>query len=69
MDDVSLLNEIERLEGYNRAYKTEEFDLKECVKKLPEILAIDGALFVGIDCRCRAIGVIVDKCRDSLIFL
>lgn len=60
MDNTTLSEEVKRLAGYCRVYKTEEFDLKKCVKNLPEILAIDGALLVGMDCRCRAVGVIVD---------
>lgn len=60
MDAETHKTEVERLGKYNRAYQIEEFELLELSDNLPGILDIDGALMAGIDCKCRAVGVIVD---------
>lgn len=62
MEETSILEEIDkRLVPYKKAYRLQPFPMIDMEDDaLRGIAAIDGAIFVDLDCKCHAAGVIVD---------
>lgn len=60
MDNETLQHELDNLGSHNRAFRLKYKDLKDVVEGFESVLAIDGAIIAGIDCRCHAVGTIVE---------
>lgn len=60
MEDALLEIEVKRLVPCGRAFRLEDFDLQSVLDDVKGILAIDGALMVNLNGKCRAIGAILD---------
>ena len=60
MDEDTLKQELKSLSKYHRTYQVEPLDLEQGVSDFEGILAIDGAILADTNCKCYAVGAIVE---------